>query len=213
MIQGEDFPVLTRSRRISPKVLTILQRVDTLVARRTKAMVTALSEISGTELASLPQMAEEVCGSDHPELAKVLHLLAVFYHSTYKLDKAETLYRNALTCAEKAFPEPNLELGLILNNFGRLLHEQRRLPVAQELYERALHVLRQAVGPDHRKLGTPMSNLAELYRESGNLTLSRALLQELIPILQNAHGPDHRRVVKAKEKLSLLTQLQSWSSS
>ena len=213
MIQGEEFPVLTKSRRISPKVLTALQRLDTLIARRPKASVAVLTEISETELASLPQVAEEVCGSDHPELAKVLHTLAVFYHSTYNLDKAETLYRSSLLCAEKAFPEPTLELGLILNNFGRLLHEQRKFPEAQELYERSLQVLRQAVGPDHPKLGTPMSNLAELYRESGNLTLSRSLLQDLIPLLEKAHGPDHRRVVKAREQLSLLTQLESWSSS
>ena len=213
MIQDEDFPLLARSRRISPIVLKTIQHMDTLVVRRTKAGGAELSEISETELASLPQMAEEVCGSDHPELAKVLHLLAVFYHSTYNLEKAETLYRSSLLCAEKAFPKPDLEFGLILNNFGRLLHEQKRLPEAQELYERSLHVLRQAVGSDHRKLGTPMSNLAELYRESGNLTLSRTVLEELIRILEKARGPGHRRVTKAKQQLALLTQLQSWSSS
>jgi tetratricopeptide (TPR) repeat protein len=213
MNPGDDFPVLTRSRRVSPKVLETLQRIDTFLARRTKAMQAVLSKVTETELASLPQLAEEVCGPDHPELAKVLHKLAIFYHSTYDLEKAETLYRNSLSCAEKAFPEPTLEFGLILNNLGRLLHEQKKFPEAQELYERSLRVLRQAVGPDHPKLGTPMSNLSELYRESGNLTLSRGLLEDLIPILEKAHGPDHRRVVKAKQQLSLLMQLESWASS
>lgn len=213
MIQDEDFPLLTRSRRVSPKVLATLQRIDTLTVRRTKALKAVLSEIPETELALLPQVAEEVCGSDHSELAKVLHKLAVFYHSTYNLGKAETLYRNSLLCSEKAFPEPNLEFGLILNNLGRLLHEQRKLPEAQELYERSLQVLRQAVGRDHPKLGTPMSNLAKLYRESGNLKLAKTLLEELIAILEKAHGPNHRKVFKAKQQLSLLMQVKGRSSS
>ena len=212
MSQVEDFPLLTKSRRVSPKVLTILKRIDTIIVRRTKATEALLTEIQETELAALPQVAEEVCGPNHPELVKVLHLLAVFYHSVYTLGKAESLYRNALACAERAFPEPNLEFGLILNNLGRLLHEQKKLPEAEELYRQSLLVLQKAVGPGHPKLGTPMSNLADVYMELGDLEHSKALRQDLIAMLENAFGPNHRRVVKAKQKLSLLMQLDSWSS-
>ena len=163
--QLEDFPVLTRSRRVSPKVLTLLKRIDTMVVRRTKATEAALTEIQKTELAALPQVVEEICGPDHPELAKVLHMLAVLYHSVYDLGKAESLYRNALACAERAFHEPNLELALIRNNLGRVLHDQKRLVEAEEFYQQSLQVLHEAVGWDHPKLATPMSNLADLYME------------------------------------------------
>ena len=212
MIQDEDFPVLTRSRRVSPKILTILKRIDTIIVRRTKATEALLTEIQETELAALPQVVEEVCGPNHPELVKVLHLLAVFYHSLYTLGKAESLYRSALACAERAFPEPNLELGLILNNLGRLLYDQKKLAEAEELYRQSLLVLQKAVGPDHPKLGTPMNNLANLYMDRGELELSKSLQRDSITILEKALGPTHRKVVKAKKRLSHLMQVDAWSS-
>lgn len=199
-----DFPVLTRSKRVSPQVIDVLKRVDTLIVRRSKTTEALVAAIGETELASLPQVVEETCGPDHPELAKVLHKIAVLYHSTYEVAKAETAYRSALACAEKAFPTPTLEMGLLLNNYGRLQHEQRHFPEAEALYERALQVLKDAVGPYHRKLATPMSNLADLYQETGRTKQSRQILEDMIVVLAANLGPNHRKVTKAKERLAVL---------
>ena len=212
MTPVEDFPVLSRSRRIAPKILTILKQIDTMIVRRTKATEEALTEIQKTELAALPRIVEETCGPNHPELAKVLHMLAVLYHSRYDLEKAESLYRNALACAERAFHGPNLEFGLILNNLGRLLHDQKRLVAAEEFYQQSLQVLHAAVGSDHPKLATPMSNLADLYMELGKLERSKTLRLDSIAILEKALGPNHRKVVQAKRKLSVLMQMDGGSS-
>lgn len=212
MPRGEDFPLLTRSRRVSPKILTILKSIDTIVLRRTKATEAALTEIQETELALLPQVAEETCGPNHPELVKVLHKLAILYHCWYRLEKSESLYRNALACAERAFPEPSLELGIILNNLGRLLQDQKKFAEAETLYQRSLETVREAVGPAHPKLGTPLGNLASLYRELGEFELSKSLQQDSIAILEKALGPTHRKVVKAKQRLSHLRQVDGRSS-
>jgi Tfp pilus assembly protein PilF len=206
MAQSNEFPVLTRSRRISPKVLTILNRVNTLVVRRTKVTEELLAELGETELASLPQAVEQTCGPNHPELAKVLHKIAVLYHASYTPTKAQVAYQKALACAEKAFPLPSLEMGLLLNNYGRLLHEQRNLPEAEELYARSLEILKQAVGPEHRKLATPLSNLADLYMEQGKLDASRTLLRAMVAILERNLGPNHRKVAKARDRLAVLKE-------
>jgi len=107
MIQDQDFPVLTKSRRVSPEILKILQSIDTDRVRETNATRALLTTIGETELASVPQVIEQDLGPDHPELAKLLHRLAVMYHSSDNLNKAESLYRDALACAEKAFHEPH----------------------------------------------------------------------------------------------------------
>jgi Tfp pilus assembly protein PilF len=204
MIQSNEFPVLTRSRRISPKVLTVLNRVNTLVVRRTRVTEELLAELGEAELASLPQAVEETCGPHHPELAKVLHKIAVLYHASYTPAKARVAYQKALGCAEKAFPLPSLEMGLLLNNYGRLLHEQRNFAEAEDLYTRSLEILKQAVGPEHRKLATPMSNLADLYMEQGKLEASRTLLRAMVTILERNLGPNHRKVAKARDRLAVL---------
>jgi Tfp pilus assembly protein PilF len=207
MPQSNDFPVLTRSQRISPKVLTVLNRINTRMVRQTRATEQLLAELGESELLSLPKAVEEMCGPAHPELAKVLHKIAVMYHASYSPAKAELAYRKAVTCAETAFPLPSLEMGLLLNNYGRLLHEQRRMSEAEKLYDRALNVLKQAVGSSHGKLATPLSNLADLYMEQGKLEDSKTLLRAMIGVLERSLGPNHRKVVKARERLSAVLQM------
>ena len=204
MIRSEDFPVLGRSRRLAPKTLAILNRVSTLIVRRSRTTESLLAEIGEAELAALPAVVEETCGPDHPELVKVLHKIAVLYHASYSVKKAEATYRKALTAAEKAYPLPSLEMGLLLSNFGRLKHEQRDFREAEGLYLRAVDVLKQAVGPFHRKLATPMSNLADLYMDLGDQDLVRAYLQDMIAILETNLGPYHRKVAKARGRLAVL---------
>ena len=204
MMPSEDFPVLGRSRRLAPKTLALLNRVSTLIVRRSRTTEALLAEIGEAELAALPDVVEEACGPDHPELAKVLHKIAVLYHASYSVKKAEAAYRKALSAAEKAYPLPSLEMGLLLNNFGRLMHEQRDFPEAERLYERALDILKQAVGPFHRKLATPMSNLADLYMDLGKQELSKTFLRDMITILETNLGPNHRKVAKAKDRLAVL---------
>ena len=204
MMRSDDFPVMGRSLRIAPKTLELLNRVSTLVVRRSKTTESLLAEFGEAELAALPAVVEETCGPDHPELAKVLHKIAVLYHASYSVKKAEATYRKALTAAEKAYPLPTLEMGLLLNNFGRLLHEQRDFHEAESLYLRAVDVLKQAVGPFHRKLATPMSNLADLYADLGDRDLTRAYLEDMIAILARNLGPNHRKVAKARERLAVV---------
>ena len=201
-----DFPLLTRSKRVSPKTLDVLKRIDTVIAHRDKTTEALAKEIGEAELAALPQVVEEACGPAHPELAKVLHKIAVLYHATYQIEKAKVTYRKAVSCAQEAFPLPTLEMGLLLNNFGRLMYEQKSYVEAEDLYLRALEVLKQAVGPQHRKLSTPMSNLSELYQEIGEHDLSRIYLQDTIALLEQNLGPNHRKVIQAKERLAVLKQ-------
>jgi len=204
MQSEDDFPVLGKSRRLAPKTLSLLNRVSTLLVRRNRTTEALLAEIGEAQLAALPAVVEETCGPDHPELAKVLHKIAVLYHASYSVKKAEATYRKAVTAAERAYPLPSLEMGLLLNNFGRLMHEQRDFREAEGLYLRAVDVLKQAVGPFHRKLATPMSNLSDLYMELGDQDLTRAYLEDMIAILEANLGPNHRKVAKAKDRLTVL---------
>ena len=201
MVQGQsDFPVLSRSRKFSPELLRILQRVDTESARRTPATSGAQIELNEVTLQTLPEILERALGRDHPEFAKALHRLAVLYHARDNLGKAEILYRRALDTAESAFNEPTLELGLILNNLGRLLYDQKKFAEAEELYLRSLGVLQEALGPEHSKLATPLRNLANLYWDQGKREMAEKLFGDSIAFLEKALGPGHPKVIKARKK-------------
>src|SRR3990170_2106725 len=159
MTLAEEFPVLTRSRRVSPEILEFLRSIDTGSAKRSRVSARALTKLDEVTVQTLPEIAERALGVDHPELAKALHRLAVLYHSRDNLEKAEFLYRRALDMAERAFGEPNIEWGLMMNNFGRVLYDQKKFTEAEGIYKQAINLLRLAIGPKHRKLATPLSNL------------------------------------------------------
>lgn len=202
IVQDQEFPILTRSRKVSPEVLRILQSLDTWAPKQTRATTEILTQLEEHELRSLPSVVERAFGKDHPEVAKMLHRLAVLYHSQGKLEEAEPVYRRALDSAEKAFSEPAEELGLVMNNFGRLLHEKGSLADAESLFRQSLGVLVDALGPGHPKLGTPLSNLARLHMAQGKKESAEKLLQDALAILESAYGPGHRKVAKAKKMLA-----------
>src|ERR1041385_3959485 len=160
MSVAQEFPTLMRSRRISPAILQFLEMIKTGGSDRMGPSSRLSEQIDQATLQTLPEIVEEALGPDHPEFVKVLHRLAVLYHSRDNIEKAEFLYRRALDTAEKAFSEPNEEWALTMNNLGRLLHDSQRLAEAERLYRQALDALEKTLGPEHRKLATPMSNLA-----------------------------------------------------
>jgi len=205
-VQGQDFPVLTRSQRVSAEALQALQRVDTGDAPEVKRTGRSRAPLDEATLRTLPETVERTLGEDHPESAKVLHRLAVLYHSKEKLEKAESCYRRALATAERAFSKPHPELGLILNNLGRLLYDQKKLAEVEKLYQRSLEVLRAALGPEHVKVATPMSNLANLYMDQGKRELAESLYGDSITILEKTLGPEHPKVTKARKKLAAWKQ-------
>ena len=75
------------------------------------------------------------------------------------------------------------------------------------MYLRAHEVLEEVLGREHAKLATPLRNLANLYEDQGKLEPARQLHQRSIAILEKAFGPTHRKVVKGKQNLSRLMQL------
>jgi hypothetical protein len=120
MIQGQDFPVLTQSRRVSPEFLEILQSTATGAAKQSRVSARLLTWLHPATLQTLREFVERALGPDHSEFPKVLHRLAVPYHSRDYLEKAEFHYRGALETAASAFDKPEMEWSLMMNNQGRL---------------------------------------------------------------------------------------------
>lgn len=208
MVQGqEEFPVLTRSRRVSPEILRVLQRIDTGSGAQTSRAGRSPTQLDELTMRTLPEIVERAVGADHPEFAKILHRLAVSYHARGNPQKAEFLYRRALHTAERAFSEPNLELGLIMNNLGRVLYDQKKFSEAERFYERSLVVLHEALGEaEHPKLATPLSNLASLYLDQEKWELAEEFYGRSITILEKALGPEHPKVAKTRKKLAVVRQ-------
>ena len=202
MVQGVEFPVLTRSRRVSPEILDMLRSIDTGAGKRSRVSARLLTRLDELTMQTLPEIVERALGTDHPEFAIMLHRLAVLYHSRDNLEKAEFLYRRALDTAARAFEAPEMEWGLMMNNLGRLLYDQKKLAEAERLYQRGLGILQESLGTEHPKLATPLINLAKLYLDQGKQELAENLYADSITILVKAYGPDHPKVLRARNRIA-----------
>ena len=203
MAQGEsDFPLLTRSRKISPRVLNILKTINTAAAVKGKHTGRISAQLDKDKLRTLQDASEQILERDDPEFVMVTHRLAVVYHSWDNYDEAETLYRRALETADRIYTGPNLELGLLLNNFARVLYDQKKLAQAEEMYLRAIEVLEMAVGREHHKLATPRRNLARLYEEQQKSELAQKLYKGSVAPAEKVLGAVLSNVVKTRKKFS-----------
>src|ERR1041384_6405844 len=129
---SEESTVLapTQQIRVPADVLSVLKAIGSSLTSKTSGIAKEL------EL-SLPEIMDRVLGSDHPQQTKVLHWLAVVYHTRNDFKTAEFLYRRALEVATRMFGEFNSETGLIMNNLGRVLHDQQQFDEAESLYRRS----------------------------------------------------------------------------
>jgi CHAT domain-containing protein/tetratricopeptide (TPR) repeat protein len=149
-------------------------------------------------------LAEQLRGSDHPEVATSLNNLAELYRALGRYRDAEPLYNRALTIWEMAFGPDDIDVGTALNNLALLYKAEGRLVEAEPLYRRALAIWEKQLGPDHLEVGRALSNLGELYRAQGRYAEAEPLYKRSIEIREKALGPEHAAVATALNNLGLL---------
>ena len=65
MIQGQNFPVLTQSRRVSPEFLEILKSTGTGAAKQSRVRALLLTWPDQATLQTLREFVERAWGPDH----------------------------------------------------------------------------------------------------------------------------------------------------
>jgi tetratricopeptide (TPR) repeat protein len=119
---------------------------------------------------------EKVLGQEHPETAKALSDLALFYIFEKDPAAAEQAAAKALPIDEKAFGE-NLELSNTLNRLGVAERDLGALADAQKHLERAL-AIRKAQHAPGPWLVISMQNLAAVYELEGQQAKATQLISQ-----------------------------------
>ena len=136
------------------------------------------------------EMSEQVLGSGHLRVAKMLQGLANLCFDQGKYGEAETYYRRVLRLRERALGPQHLQVSSTLNNLAALYQAQGRYGEAKSLYQRALQISEQALGAEHPKLAYVLNNLALLSVELGRYAEAEPLYLRALQIREQAFGPD-----------------------
>jgi tetratricopeptide (TPR) repeat protein len=142
------------------------------------------------------------CGVVNDLAMRLANQVGGYLFSKGMFDKAEPLYRRALTIAETAFGPADSNVVTCLNNLAELLRATSRLAEAEPLCRRALTIAENVFGPDNRNVVTCLNNLAELLRAMARLTEAEPLYRRALAIAEAAFDPDRPDIAVALNNLA-----------
>lgn len=98
-------------------------------------------------------------GSDHSEVAAIMHNLAAVLCIRGKQQEAERLYRLSMAIKDKVVGADHPDAALTYNNLGHLLNSQGRYFEALPLLQKAVTILQERLPQDHPHLARALANV------------------------------------------------------
>ncbi len=147
-------------------------------------------------------LLEQTCGTDAPNVATVLNLLASLLTDMNRLTEAEPLYRRALAIDERAYGGEHPEVATVLLNLAVMLHTAGRQDEAEQLYRRVLAIFGQLDGG--AKSQKVINNLAVLLSETNRQTEAEMLYRRAVAAAEQAYGVEHPEVAVSLDNLASL---------
>ncbi len=142
-------------------------------------------------------LREKALGSDHPDNALNLILLATLYSAQDKLVEIEPLYLRALAIQEKALGPDHPNVALSLNSLGVLYRNRGQYAKAEPPLQRALTILEKSAESNPEAMFQNLLYLGQLYHTQGRYAEAEPLLQRALDTAGQVFGPDHPFVAAA----------------
>jgi tetratricopeptide (TPR) repeat protein len=188
--QGKHQESLRQARRAA-EAMTLLhplpEQAEVAVwLNQLGALCLALGEQALAEEAMLSALAvgRALWGSNHPNLARCLHNLAVLEDRQGRYDEAERDYRRALLVLGL---EEGIEAAAILGNLGSLCALQGKLEEAATLLRRSLELREKIHGSHHPALAPALRKLGAVFAGQGR-PVAAGLRQRAEDVLRNARA-------------------------
>ncbi|MBW4544732.1 MAG: CHAT domain-containing protein [Symplocastrum torsivum CPER-KK1] len=154
------------------------------------------------------ELARQVWGEEHPNIATSLNNLAVLYKLQGRLAGAEPLYQEALAMRQRLFPGDHPDVAKSLNNLAVLYESQGGLDAAEPFIEEALSMTKRLFPGDHPDVADSLNNLAGLYESQGRLKAAEPLIEEALAMRKRLFPGDHPDVAGSLNNLAGLYKSQ-----
>ena len=135
-----------------------------------------------------------------PKRARALSNLAGQYFHLGNYDKAERLYREALTM-KREFTQEEVDIAKTISNLATIRLSRGDFNEAEELGRMALDIRKDAYGPEDADVATNLRNLGNLLYLQGDYEGAEPLLREAMGIRRAVFGPEDKRVATVLSNL------------
>jgi CHAT domain-containing protein/Tfp pilus assembly protein PilF len=155
------------------------------------------------------EIRERTLGSDHPDVARSVHNLALLYDFKGDFARSEPLYQRALVIRERVLGPEHPDVASSLNNLALLYSESGDYAKAELFFGRALTIGEKALGPEHPDVAASLTSLAKLYYEIGEYKKAEPHFERALVIWEKALGSEHPLVTLALNNLAGLYKMGS----
>jgi tetratricopeptide (TPR) repeat protein len=144
-----------------------------------------------------------VYGPVSPDVAVVIHNLAVLSEQTTDFPEAEQRYVRAIeTYALSAEPDPGIAQSLI--NLAGIAELRGDYLTAERLHRRALDFRETLLGYSHMSTAESMAKLATVLLKQGNISIAERLHRRALAIREHVLGLTHVATASSMNGLALL---------
>lgn len=155
------------------------------------------------------ELAEQVHGKSHFEVALIRNNLGVLYQAIGQYPQAEAVHREVLKSVEAALGENHPSVARSLNNLGIVLEKQKRFEEAERCYRRALRIRQVALGEDHPDTVIGMETLSNFLVQQGAFEEAETLIRQGLAFRKQRFGNDHPEVASSLMGLGFLRVRQN----
>ncbi len=132
-----------------------------------------------------------------PEIADTLNNLGILSEQQGDLDKALSLYKEALEIFKKNYEEEHTKIALVMNNLGGVYHAQKNYDEAKRNFTTALEIRKKLLGDKSSEVAGTLNNLGFLYEEMGDFEAAMRYYESSLQIKMHIFGGDpHLSIAK-----------------
>lgn len=164
----------------------------------------------GALLNQAARICDAVLDEKYPQTTSVLDALGHFYSQDGVYDKAELLFRRALSIREACVGPGHSDAATSLNNLAELYRlramagESHDPSEIEELYRRALSIREDALEYDHFDVVASLIGLVSLHRKRRQYAEAEALCRRALSIQEKLRGLEHPDVATSVNALAII---------
>lgn len=177
------------------------RHVNTAIALSNLAIVEPDPDVRESLLLRSLSIRQDAFGSDHHLVARAEEILANFYAEQGQVERADSLFRQAVAKLENV-EERTPVLPTVQNNYAQFLESQQRFAEALDLFAAAHGNFAEMVGVSHRWTLTVRTNQAYLHHIVGESKTAENILRDAITIAESAESVSPVVVADIKKRLA-----------
>ncbi|CAN5559330.1 hypothetical protein BH10CYA1_BH10CYA1_25890 [soil metagenome] len=148
----------------------------------------------------------EKFGRESQRFVGSIERLADVYCRLGHIDRAESLYSDALIIKTRVLPPTSLHIASTVNNLAKVNYFQGKYDEAENFASRYLSLYKANFPPDHPDVACALQNMATLYHMQNKLEQAEPYYVEGLSICKRQLGEQHPTTVRMQQNYARLLQ-------